>query len=102
MTKKIVLFCAGGMSTSLLVNRMKEAASLANKDYDIAAYGLGKLEEQAKNADCILLGPQVRYALNNIQKDYPNIPISGIDMRVYGMMDGKGTLAIAQKLLGDE
>lgn len=102
MSKKIVLFCAGGMSTSLLVNRMKEAAALANKDYEIAAYGLGSLEKQAPGADCILLGPQVRYALTSIQKEFPDIPISGIDMRVYGMMDGKGTLAIAQKLMGDE
>lgn len=102
MSKKIILFCAGGMSTSLLVNRMKEAAALANEDYEINAYGLGKLEEIAPTADCILLGPQVRYALNNIQKEFPNIPVSGIDMRVYGMMDGKGTLAIAQKLLHEE
>ena len=38
--KKIVLFCAAGMSTSLLVNKMKQAAAKAGKDYDIAAYSL--------------------------------------------------------------
>lgn len=33
--KKIVLFCAGGMSTSLLVNKMREAAAKQGKEYDI-------------------------------------------------------------------
>lgn len=30
--KKIVLFCAAGMSTSLLVNKMKQAAAKIGKD----------------------------------------------------------------------
>ena len=37
MTKKILLSCAGGFSTSLLVNRMKEAAEAEGKDYKIKA-----------------------------------------------------------------
>lgn len=38
--KKIVLFCAGGMSTSLLVNKMREAAAKQGKEYDINAYDM--------------------------------------------------------------
>lgn len=99
--KRIVLFCAGGMSTSLLVNKMREAAASQGKDYSIDAYGLGKVDDEGPGADCILLGPQVRYALKELQAKFPGKPIDSIDMRVYGMMDGKGTLAIAQKLLGE-
>ena len=43
MAKTITLFCAAGMSTSLLVNKMKEAAAAKGADYDIAAYSLGEL-----------------------------------------------------------
>lgn len=99
--KKIVLFCAGGMSTSLLVNHMKEAAAKAGKDYDIAAYGLGSETAHAPDADCILLGPQVRYALKQLQQEYPGKPIAAIDMRTYGTMDGAATLAQARKLMND-
>ena len=60
--KRIVLFCAGGMSTSLLVTKMREAATLAGKDYSIDAYGLTEVDTYGPDADCILLGPQVRYA----------------------------------------
>ena len=47
----------------------------------------------------ILLGPQVRYALNKVQSIYPNVPCKSIDMRVYGMMDGKACLQIAEKIM---
>ncbi|MBE6127959.1 MAG: PTS sugar transporter subunit IIB [Erysipelotrichaceae bacterium] len=99
--KRIVLFCAGGMSTSLLVNKMRDAAAAAGKDYSIDAYGLGQVDEYGPDADCILLGPQVRYALKNLQAKFPGKPMDGIDMRVYGTMDGKGAIEIARKLLND-
>ena len=37
MAKNITLFCSAGMSTSLLVNKMKEAAAAKGVDYNIAA-----------------------------------------------------------------
>ena len=38
--KNIVLFCAAGMSTSLLDEKMRAAAKEMNFDCDIHAYGL--------------------------------------------------------------
>ena len=99
--KKIVLFCAAGMSTSLLVNKMKQAAAKIGKDYDIAAYSLNEEEKHAPDADVVLLGPQVRYALAKLQAKYPGKPIEGIDMRMYGMMDGEGVIGYARKLMND-
>lgn len=100
--KNIVLFCAGGMSTSLLVNKMRDEAAKQGKEYNINAYGLAMVSEMGPDADVILLGPQVRYAEKNIREQFPDKPVSFIDMRIYGMMDGKGTLAIAQKAMGEE
>ncbi|MBR3358725.1 MAG: PTS sugar transporter subunit IIB [Solobacterium sp.] len=101
MTKRIVLFCAGGMSTSLLVTKMRMAASAVGKDYSIDAYGLTQVDQYGPEADCILLGPQVRYAMKEIKAKFPDKPIEGIDMRVYGTMDGKGAIEIARRLLND-
>ena len=100
MTKVITLFCSAGMSTSLLVNKMKEAAAAEGKDYQIAAFSLGEAPNEAPKADCILIGPQVRFALEKL-KAYGK-PIDSIDMRIYGLMDGKVALKIAKKLLGEE
>ena len=101
MTKRIVLFCAGGLSTILLVNKMRMAASAIGKDYSIDAYGLGQVDQFGPEADCILLGPQVRYAIKDIQAKFPDKPIEAIDMRVYGTMNGKGAIEIARRLLND-
>ena len=102
MAKKITLFCAAGMSTSLLVNKMKEAAAAAGKDYEIAAYSLGELDIHGPEADVILLGPQVRYAKSKVQAKCPDTPLADIPMQMYGLMDGKNTLKLAMDLLGDE
>ena len=89
------------MSTSLLVNKMREAARTLGKDYSIDAYGLGEIDKYGPDADCILLGPQVRYAEKTVKGKFPNTPVSFIDMRVYGTMNGKGAIEIARNLLND-
>ena len=43
--KKIVLLCASGMSTSMLVKKMQEAAKAENYDCEIAAYSAAEAVE---------------------------------------------------------
>lgn len=59
MTKKILLSCAGGFSTSLLVNKMKEAAKAEGKEYEIKAVAATQVEDiiEKDAPDCILIGP---------------------------------------------
>jgi PTS system cellobiose-specific IIB component len=102
MAKKIVLFCAGGFSTSLLVNKMKEAAAAKGKEYEIAAYAVTQFDEVGLNADAILIGPQVRYVVAKLKTEHPELKISDIPMKMYGTMDGKGALELAEKLIGEE
>lgn len=63
-----LLVCAAGMSTSLLVNRMKEAAETKEIEFQIEAHPVGQVEKYGEAADVILLGPQVRYELKNVKK----------------------------------
>ena len=63
-----LLECAAGMSTSLLVNRMKEAAETKEIEFQIEAHPVGQIEKYGEAADVILLGPQVRYELKNVKK----------------------------------
>ncbi len=97
--KKITLFCGAGMSTSMLVNKMKQEASKQGKEYEIAAYSLSQMEIEGPGSDVILLGPQVRFAIKRVQDAFPDIPTDAIDMRTYGLMDGKGCLEIAEKMM---
>lgn len=99
MAEKIALFCSAGMSTSLLVQKMKEEAEKKGADYSISAYSLDEAPKFAPDADVILIGPQIRFVLEKFQRDYPDKPISAIEMRAYGLMDGKSVLEQAEKLL---
>lgn len=96
----ILLVCAAGMSTSLLVNRMNEAATKEGIDVHIEAHPVGTVDQYANQSDVILLGPQVRFELKNIKKKYPTKPVEVINMQDYGMMNGAKVLAFAKELLG--
>lgn len=97
--KNIVLFCAAGMSTSLLVTKMRQAAEEKGFECQIEAYSLSELNDKGKDADVILLGPQVRYQKNKVVEAYPDKPIDVIDMAAYGMMKGKEVLEAAIALM---
>jgi PTS system cellobiose-specific IIB component len=99
--KKIILLCASGMSTSMLVKKMQEAAAAANYDCSIDAFSDTDAAAKAADADCILLGPQIRFQKNKIAGQVPGVPVDAIDMRMYGRMDGKGALEFARKLMND-
>ena len=95
-----LLVCAKGMSTSLLVNRMKEAAETKEIEFQIEAHPVGQIEKYGEAADVILLGPQVRYELKNVKKMFLDKPAEIINMQDYGTMNGAKVLDTALKLGG--
>lgn len=92
--KKILLVCAAGMSTSLLVNKMKEEAIKQGLDVHIQAVAKEKLCENIEGSDIVLLGPQIGYLEDDLKEEYShlNIPIKVINSIDYGMMNGKKIL----------
>ena len=59
---KVLLVCAGGVSTSILMKKLeKYAAEKGITPFSIAAVGLGAYQEVCHEYDCILIGPQVGY-----------------------------------------
>jgi len=97
--KNIVLLCAAGMSTGMMVDNMKEEAKKAGIECNINAYSISEAAKVATDANCILLGPQVKFQLNKIKGIFPDKPVEAIDMLAYGMMDGKAVLDRAMELI---
>lgn len=97
--KKIVLLCAAGMSTSLLVKKMKDYAATVNYECSIEAFPVSPIAQEAKEADIILLGPQVKFQLNKV-KEQVSCLVEPIDMLAYGMMDGKKVMMHVIDVLG--
>ena len=96
---KIVLFCALGMSTSLLVEKMKTAAKESSQQITIEAHSIDEFEKIGKTADVILLGPQIRYKKQALLKQTNGIPLDVIDAVAYGTLNGEKVLSQAQGLL---
>jgi PTS system cellobiose-specific IIB component len=96
----IKLFCASGMSTSVLVNKMKDAAKLKGIEAEIAAFPEAQMDRHLDSMDVALLGPQVGYTLGKAKKlcEPKGIPVEVIPMVDYGMMNGAKVLDLALKL----
>lgn len=99
--KKIFLCCNAGMSTSMLVKKMKAAAESQNIDIEINAFPLEKFNESIEQYDLCLLGPQVRYKLDDFKKiaALKNKKVEAINPMDYGMMKGENVLKFALELL---
>jgi PTS system cellobiose-specific IIB component len=98
---KISLFCAGGMSTSVLVSKMKKAAEDKGIETEIQAFPEAQMAKKLEGLDVVLLGPQVAYILPKAKKicDEKGVPIAVISNLDYGMMDGAKVLDFALKLV---
>lgn len=98
--KNIVLVCANGMSTGMLMNKMRAEAQKQGFECTVNAYPVSQVQSLAATANCILIGPQVRYELENVKKLCPGVPVAVIDMVKYGRLQGDKVLEDAKKLMG--
>ncbi|HCA7081220.1 TPA: PTS sugar transporter subunit IIB [Citrobacter sedlakii] len=98
---RIMLCCSAGMSTSLLVRKMVEAAEERKLPVQIDAYGVSEFDIQFPNYQVVLLGPQVKYMLNTLSEKAATlgIPVQAIDMLDYGMQRGDKVLDYALSLI---
>lgn len=96
----IRLFCNQGMSTSLLVSKMKEAAEKQGVEVDIAAHPANEMENRLDGVDCALLGPQVGYLKSKAAKicEAKGVPLDVIPMIDYGTCNGEKVLDFAKAL----
>lgn len=89
----ILLVCTAGMSTSMLVKKMETASVEMGVEINVWAVGDAAFKDNAPKADIVLLGPQVRFLLKNLEAQLKGEkPIMVIDMMAYGAMNGKKVL----------
>ncbi len=95
---KILLACALGCTTGMMVEKMK---AVADADDVIEAHSVNEMQKYYQDFDCVLLGPQVRLQVDSIRKlcDPVGIPVDFIDVRAYGRMDGAAVYDQAKRLV---
>ncbi|WP_031410212.1 PTS sugar transporter subunit IIB [Geobacillus vulcani] len=96
----ILLICAAGMSTSLLVTKMQEAAKERGMEATIWAVSADEAKDHFDRADVVLIGPQIRYKFAALKKEGEarGIPVDVINPADYGRVNGAGVLDFALRL----
>lgn len=98
---RILLCCAGGFSTNMLMQNMKkvvkESAKLKEEDFAFTAIAADLLGQEIDNWDIVMIGPQVSHKTDFIAAicEPRNKPYVVIDKDVYGQMDGATVMKLA-------
>lgn len=95
----IVLLCAYGASSGLLVEKLAAEADARGMEACINAYSVDEIERYVDDADIVLLGPQMRMRLADLERDYPEGRFLLIDTLDYGRMKAGNILDAVDKKL---
>lgn len=98
---KILLLCAAGMSTSMVVKKMLQAASQKQIDVKVDARPVDSIHDHLNDYDLFLLGPQVSFKHAELQTIAAGVnkQVVVINMMDYGMLNGEKILDDALALL---
>ena len=95
---KIVLCCAGGFSTTMLMDSMKETVKKSEKlndaDFSFIAIPVDILQSEVEDCDALVIGPQIAHKIDYIKPiiEPYKIPYVIVDQETYGKMDGATVL----------
>ena len=99
--KKILLLCSAGMSTSMVVKKMREVATAKGIACEIEAVGLELFQDSLNKYDIFLLGPQVRFKKDEFAREAAKVgkKVEVINQMDYGMLKGEKIFDWAISLL---
>ena len=87
---RILLACGAGLSTSILMKKIEKYCADKGEDLTINAVPVNDVEGYQKDYDCVLVGPQVSYRVEELKKIL-TIPVEGIqDHRKIERRNGVG------------
>lgn len=91
---RILVVCAAGMSSSLLIYHMKETAKTMDSLTLIESLPYTQIDKFNGEFDVLLLGPQIAHLYQSYKETYEplGIPVINISLVAYGRMDAKHVL----------
>lgn len=97
MTKTIILACVGGLTTSMLVERINEVIHRDQLDYSFYSIGITGMNN-LKNIDVLLLSPQLAYLEEKVKASL-QVPVAVISDEDFELMRGEEVLRQAEVLM---
>ena len=101
---KILLICGVGASSGFIAQQMRRAAKAQGLEVSVVARSEGELIDNVKDADCLLIGPHLKYQEEMIKESLApyGTPYAFIPEDIYGAIDGAGALEIALNLINEK
>ena len=72
---KILLVCNAGMSTGIMKMKLEQEAKARGLEASVDATPMVELGDNLEETSIILLGPQIRFALDDIKNQAEGIPV---------------------------
>ncbi|GLI83905.1 PTS sugar transporter subunit IIB [Rossellomorea marisflavi] len=98
---KVLFVCAGGMSSSIVVNALKKEGAKEGLEMDVLAIGTGEVaDEISKGWDVCMVAPQIRHRFDQVKKvaDGANVPCGPIPPQAYSPLGGATLLKTVKEL----
>lgn len=100
---KILIVCNAGMSTGIMQVKLQKCIEAEGKQAVVEAIPISEITENLEGTDAILLGPQVRFAEDEIKKIVNgNIPVFCIDVQDFGLMRAENVWEKLKKELSNK
>lgn len=101
---QVLIVCSWGMSTSLLVESILEAAAQANIVLTVEALSAGEYAEKVEECDVVLIAPQIRHLRKSIEKLAFSVgkPVALIEPFHYATMNGQAVLEQVLRLMDNK
>lgn len=96
---KILVVCNAGMSSSILVKKIKEYARSQQVEAVVQAVSSASVVDEVGNWDVCLVAPQIMYAVDDVKKTL-QIPTEAVEMRTYAISDAKAAFEQALRMKG--
>lgn len=94
----VLLVCAGGMSTSILMKKLQQYRDEHGAAGQIKAVSLSAYEDVYQDYDVILMGPQVAYRQSEVQTA-TGLPVAAIPPLDYAVGDSAHIFELAASLV---
>lgn len=97
---KILLVCAGGLSSSIVMKKVRNYGEEIGEEISIDAVGVPAVAESYAQYDCVLAAPQVRNRMKDIEATCQGVPVAAMPPQDYAIGNAKNIYALAKKITG--
>ena len=96
---KVLLMCANGLSTGILMNKMNQWAKQNNEDLEVKAI---PIDDYLSVYDVLLVGPQMRYKIKDVQKAVTDRPSAVINPSDYALGNVENIIKEIKRMIKEE